>query len=501
MQPANARLTRQTAARKAARKANEFYSIPRRYPGQTIFVLAGGPSLAGQPLERIAGRPTVAVNLSYSVAPWADYVYAQDGRFLRHHRKILEHRFPGRVVSVSRKEGWAGLHHCKKVEPSVGWPMRPNELAARRTSLAGAITLAAHLTGPGGSIVLLGADGGRAADGRSHHHAVHPWPVVDDSWQRHAIDLGYLKPGLAAAGITVTNCSPGSRWGFLWPIVSLADYLDSEAKGMSVESWRREEKRARYQAAFAAEAARVYPEIDALVAELGGHELQYLPFMAADLACPLKANPPNWQHGRVLYALARNYLVHARDSALVNEGALWPRDEFLFLDIGTAKGFSALCLFWALCDADAVGRVYSFDVVDPYAVVERNSVAELDGLKTLAEFIEPHMPRMNTPKAALRRLCFYQQPGMLFDALLPEGRRINLAFVDGKHKRTDVLTEATKIAARQGPGDCILFDDAQIPGVQDALAAFYTEKRKSQYDLRTIRVNALRSYCLAERLQ
>src|SRR3989304_7206134 len=53
------------------------------------------------------------------------------------------------------------------------------------------------------------------------------------------------------------------------------------------------------------------------------------------LACPIKAGPPNWQHGRVLYALTRRYRLTA-------EGPLY------CLDIGTAKGFSALCLLWAV---------------------------------------------------------------------------------------------------------------------------------------------------------
>ena len=49
------------------------------------------------------------------------------------------------------------------------------------------------------------------------------------------------------------------------------------------------------------------------------------------LACPLKANPPNWQHGRVLYAGYRAYLAGLQRRVLL-------------LDIGTAKGFSAAAM-------------------------------------------------------------------------------------------------------------------------------------------------------------
>lgn len=481
------------AARLAARP--EFFSVPCSHPGQTIFIFAGGPSLAGQPLDRIAGRPTIAVNLSYSVAPDATYIYAQDGRFVRRHMEILKRRFAGRFVTVSRKEAWDGLLTCRKREPTEGLPTKPTDLAARRTSLAGAISIAAHMTGPGGRIAILGLDGGRAPDGRSHHHAAHPWPCKDENFQGQHDDLVPLKQGLDNAGITVTNCSPGSRWRDLWPIMSLVEFLDMEGKGMSAESWSREEKRAKYLEAFKAEAARTYPAIDQLIAMFGGYELPSLATMARDLACPLKEHAPNWQHGRVLYAMARNYLARARVAARENEGGEWPIAPFLFLDIGTAKGFSALCLFWALSETGAAGEVHSFDVVDPAERVARNSIAELDGLRTVEEFIAPHLPAET--RGAL--YC-HKHPGMLFDEKVPEGR-INIAFVDGKHKRTDVLAEAMKIGGRQAMTDFILFDDWQVPGVKEGISAFMQTSVGQAYRYTEIPVNAVRAYRMAERMQ
>lgn len=479
------------AARLAARP--EFFSVPRSHPGQTIFIFAGGPSLAGQPIDRIAGRPTIAVNLSYSVAPDATYIYAQDGRFVRRHMEILKRRFAGRFVTVSRKEAWDGLLTCRKREPTEGLPTKPTDLAARRTSLAGAISIAAHMTGPGGRIAILGLDGGRAPDGRSHHHAAHPWPCKDENFQGQHDDLVPLKQGLDNAGITVTNCSPGSRWRDLWPIMSLVEFLDMEGKGMSAESWSREEKRAKYLAAFKAEAARSYPAIDQLVAglEMGEHmfdDQKTLFFeMARDLACPLKEHRPNWQHGRVLYALARKV---ARDPAV----------DFTFLDIGTAKGFSALCMLWGLFDSMRVGTVHSFDVVDPFSKVARNSIAELDGLKDLGEFIAPYLPRQHPGTEPRCGAVFHQKPGMLFDEVVPAAR-IHLAFVDGKHKLTDVREEAIKIGARQERGDFILFDDWQIPSVKEGISAFMDTPTGKLYRYTEILVNADRSYRLAERMQ
>src|SRR3989304_4481394 len=94
-----------------------------------------------------------------------------------------------------------------------------------------------------------------------------------------------------------------------------------------------------YEAAFALERTRRDPLVDDFGARPGGRRQRAPPPAAARgaaagvLACPIKARPPNWQHGRVLYALTRRYRLTA-------EGPLY------CLDIGTAKGFSAV---WLLC--------------------------------------------------------------------------------------------------------------------------------------------------------
>lgn len=121
---------------------------------------------------------------------------------------------------------------------------------------------------------------------------------------------------------------------------------------------------AEYQAAFERERVNAYPAIDELEARSGyALERSRLEIAAKHLACPVKRNPPNWQHGRVIYALLRRYLA--------------ARTGFVsLLDIGTAKGFSALCMAFALADAGMDGAITSLDVVDPDARVPRNSIAE-----------------------------------------------------------------------------------------------------------------------------
>lgn len=202
-----------------------------------------------------------------------------------------------------------------------------------------------------------------------------------------------------------------------------------------------------YVAAFAAERQRTYPVIDDLEARLGyAVDRERLESAARVLACPVKVHPPCWQHGRVLYAVARAYLAVAASPVTM-------------LDIGTAKGFSALCLQWALTDAGREGQVYSVDVLDPHARVKRNTVAEVDGLQTLAETLAPW------PEA--HAITFMRSTGI--DWLTQASAPIDLVFVDGKHSGAVVHAELARIAARQGPGAMVILDDLQIAGVDLAV--------------------------------
>jgi len=230
-----------------------------------------------------------------------------------------------------------------------------------------------------------------------------------------------------------------------------------------------------YQAAFEQERAQSYPAIDAFEARMGAMvDREALEDAARVLACPLKANPPNWQHGRVIYAVARHALRRATLS-----GAAPVR----LLDIGTAKGFSALMLQWALRDAGICGRVVSVDVIDPTERVARNTVAEVDGLKTLAEMLAPWRDALS--------IRFVRSEGRIWLTGHPE--RVHVAVVDGKHTHQAVSWEAALLSTRQESGDVIVFDDLQIPGVAQAVGELVG------YDIERLEAKPDRVYAIARK--
>lgn len=213
-----------------------------------------------------------------------------------------------------------------------------------------------------------------------------------------------------------------------------------------------------YQALFDKERVHVYPQVDELEHRLGFRvERDRLEAAARVLSCPFKAAEPNWQHGRVICAVISEYLSRQARDAVVS-----------LLDIGTAKGFSALCAQWALNDSDRIGLVTSIDVMDPHDRVRRNTVAEVDGLKTLPEILAPWPEAGQIQFVKLKAPRHLEHRGA-YPWLAESGDRIHVAYVDGKHTYDAVSWEATAIARRQTTGDVILFDDFQVPGIAKAI--------------------------------
>lgn len=227
--------------------------------------------------------------------------------------------------------------------------------------------------------------------------------------------------------------------------------------------------RAGYDAAFQAERMNDYPVMDALEARLGyAVDRTRLEAAARVLACPLKKNPPNWQHGRLIYALGRAYLA-------ANPG------RQTWVDIGTAKGFSACVMSWALADGEAEGGILSWDIIDPMSRDPRNSVE--DG-KTVHEFVKPFWGYGVV-------VGFGHSPN---GSRLTLGDRVNFAFVDGSHTYDGVKADIELLVHRQLPGDIIVFDDMQVAGVAKAVFQVL-----AGYDVEMVNLMPTRRYAIARR--
>lgn len=191
------------------------WTVPKEWPGETAFIIAGGPSVTQEQVDRLKGRKVIAIKLSIEKAPWADFLYFADGLWWKTHKATVK-AFQGRMVTTADLYGVDRVFKLLKAAPPGLWPT-PDGLAVRRTSTSGAINLAFHLGAK--RIVLLGLDGKLAPDGRTHHHTPHAMPKKQDYFGEQRKDLDTIVPWLKAREIEIFNTNSESTFR-MFPFLS-----------------------------------------------------------------------------------------------------------------------------------------------------------------------------------------------------------------------------------------------------------------------------------------
>ena len=152
------------------------------------------------------------------------------------------------------------------------------------------------------------------------------------------------------------------------------------------------------------------------------------------------------EHGKLLYAL-----VHERD----NSGRV------VALDIGTARGFSAITMSRALLDADLDGHVYTVDVID------HDDAYDWHGAKHSSDDPLASGP---SPRSAIWQRWFPDEAARIAPItgrstqLLrdwPHGR-IDVAFLDGSHAYDDVKAELDMLDGIMADDGVIVLDDVHF---------------------------------------
>ncbi len=205
----------------------ELWSVSPEWRGETAFIVAGGPSVAEQNVELLRGRRVIVINSTWRRVPFADYLFYGDPRWWDEYGRDVLAEFRGQIVSVDPRDNHRVLRLQKKLADVSGLSDDPTSVMMTRTSTAGAINMAVHLGCS--DIVSLGVDNGPSADGRTHHHAPHPWNQRISCWDVQAREFEIVAASLKERGIPLINASPGTKLDYLWPVMPLAgaiEYLD-----------------------------------------------------------------------------------------------------------------------------------------------------------------------------------------------------------------------------------------------------------------------------------
>lgn len=194
---------------------------PRLWPDSTVVCVGTGASLTRDDVEFCQGRARViAVNDAYTVAPWADCLYAADGKWWRWHKGVPG--FAGMKYSIEPK------HEAKANAGAVmlrnlghdGLSLDPTGLRTGSNSGYQAINLAVHFGAR--QIVLLGYD-----MRGPHFFGKHP-DNSGPTFQACVPGFSTLVEPLRALGVTVINCTPRSALT-CFPRAALRDALQAVA--------------------------------------------------------------------------------------------------------------------------------------------------------------------------------------------------------------------------------------------------------------------------------
>jgi len=191
------------------------------YIGQPVIMVGGGPSLKGFDFEPYRHIPTIAVNQSYEIVPWAKYHLFADRRWYLWNQKGVD-ASPAIKVTVGKSlfPDHLDFRRMERVKDAG--------LCEERTQLAGidsgcvAVNLAYHL---GASrIILLGYDSGFSETGESHYHNLHQVPSNHMYYtDRYGPRLSALCQRLRDKGVPVVRSTPPGRPDI--PYVPLPDAL------------------------------------------------------------------------------------------------------------------------------------------------------------------------------------------------------------------------------------------------------------------------------------
>ena len=180
---------------------------PARWQGETVVCAASGPSLTQSDVDSVRGRARLMVaNATFKLAPWADVLYAADGRFWRTYMAEIQRLgVTSELWSMSQEAHREfGVHHIKRQQGS-GYAIAKNSITTGGNSGYQIVHLAA-LWGAR-RIVLLGFDMQRTG-GKSHHHGDHAGGLPNG--RNFAFWVSRFAPlarDLKKRGVEVLNCS------------------------------------------------------------------------------------------------------------------------------------------------------------------------------------------------------------------------------------------------------------------------------------------------------
>lgn len=181
------------------------------WSGEICVIVASGPSAKDQDLSLCRGKcKVIVINNSWELAPWADVLYASDGRWWSRNERVIT-EFSGLKYTQDKfaARKW-NLHLVELTKGNYDLALEPGKIGTGGNSGFHAVNLACHFKPK--RIVLVGYD--MNAKNGLHWHPDHPRGALsnprESSLKRWRRILDNISPAIAALGIECLNAGVDS---------------------------------------------------------------------------------------------------------------------------------------------------------------------------------------------------------------------------------------------------------------------------------------------------
>tara|TARA_R110000803_G_scaffold173942_1_gene236602 strand:+ start:409 stop:1209 length:801 start_codon:yes stop_codon:yes gene_type:complete len=187
----------------------QYSTIQKKFEGETVYIIGGGPSLKKFDFRQLIGSRTIAINKSLLFYAQADVLYWTDVRFYLWHKNEVDN-YKGLKFTLKAGSQYTDDINILKKGKAYGIEKDRQTLAHGNNSGYAAINLAYHLGAK--RIVLLGFDMGSNGV-ESHFHDGYPTRPAGDKMYQDKFLPGFkqLKAELKDSGVIVLNASPYSK--------------------------------------------------------------------------------------------------------------------------------------------------------------------------------------------------------------------------------------------------------------------------------------------------
>ena len=187
----------------------KYSTVPKKFPGETIYIIGGGPSLKGFNFKELSGCRTIAINKAILYHTEADVLYWTDGRFYTWFKNEVDNYKGLKFALKPGSQYTRDIQVLRKGKP-YGIEEDPQTLSHGFNSGYAAINLAYHLGAK--RIILLGFD--MANEGtETHFHDGYPTRPAGNHIYHDKFLPGFkqLNSEIKAKGVHVLNASSYSK--------------------------------------------------------------------------------------------------------------------------------------------------------------------------------------------------------------------------------------------------------------------------------------------------